>query len=224
MCTDNSERGLPFNYFTQGVAATEVEIDCLTGDCSVLRVDIVMDVGKSINPALDIGQIEGAFVQGMGWSTTEELVWGDDQHPWARPGQLFTRGPGTYKIPSFNDVPRDFRVHLSDTDNRYARIRVWVKGWGWGWPVGKGTWTGTGKIRPTANICRSAYLLHNLLRGFLFSISIVKIFACFFGGKFYFALSNAHWVYLFADFASTLRRRLENHPCFSAAPHISPFR
>jgi xanthine dehydrogenase/oxidase len=79
-----------------------------------------MDVGKSINPALDIGQIEGAFMQGFGWSTMEELVWGDREHPWVREGMLFTRGPGTYKIPAFNDVPIDFRVHLADTDNRFA--------------------------------------------------------------------------------------------------------
>ncbi len=119
-CEKNSERGTPFNYYTQGVACSEVEIDCLTGDSRILRADIVMDLGKSINPAIDIGQIEGAFVQGYGWSTMEELVWGDADHPWVRPGQLFTRGPGTYKIPAFNDVPVDFRVHLSDTDNRFA--------------------------------------------------------------------------------------------------------
>ena len=119
-CTDNAERGLPFNYFTMGVACTEVEIDCLTGDSNILRTDILMDVGKSINPAIDIGQIEGAFIQGYGWSTMEELIWGDKEHTWVRPGQLFTRGPGTYKIPAFNDVPADFRVHLSDTDNRFA--------------------------------------------------------------------------------------------------------
>ncbi len=116
----NSERGTPFNYFTQGVACSEVEIDCLTGDSRVLRADILMDLGKSINPAIDVGQIEGAFVQGYGWCTMEELVWGDADHPWVRPGQLFTRGPGTYKIPAFNDVPIDFRVHLADTDNRFA--------------------------------------------------------------------------------------------------------
>ena len=95
---DNAQRGQPFNYFTQGVACAEVEIDCLTGDASLLRTDIVMDVGKSINPALDVGQIEGAFVQGWGWCTMEELIWGDSQHKWVRPGQLFTRGPGTYKV------------------------------------------------------------------------------------------------------------------------------
>lgn len=116
----NSQRGTPFNYFTEGVVCTEVEIDCLSGDHKVLRVDIVMDLGKSINPLLDIGQIEGAFMQGYGYSTMEEMVWGDSQHKWVRPGQLFTRGPGTYKIPAFNDVPLDFRVHLSDTHNPFA--------------------------------------------------------------------------------------------------------
>jgi xanthine dehydrogenase/oxidase len=117
---ENAKIGTPFNYFTQGVACSEVEIDCLTGDCQLLRVDISMDVGKSLNPALDIGQIEGAFVQGYGYCTMEELIWGDTAHPWVRPGQLFTKGPGTYKIPAFNDVPRDFRVHLSDTYNSFA--------------------------------------------------------------------------------------------------------
>ena len=79
-----------------------------------------MDVGKSINPAIDIGQIEGAFVQGYGWSCMEEMVWGDSQHRWVRPGHLFTKGPGTYKIPAFNDVPHDFRVHLYDTANKFC--------------------------------------------------------------------------------------------------------
>lgn len=117
---DNSQRGQPFNYFTQGVACCEAEIDCLTGDSRLVRVDIVMDVGKSINPALDVGQIEGAFVQGYGWCTMEDLVWGDGQHKWVRPGQLFTRGPGTYKIPAFNDVPQDFRTHLFDGENKFC--------------------------------------------------------------------------------------------------------
>lgn len=117
---DQSKRGVPFNYYTTGVACSEVEVDCLTGDSSVVRTDILMDVGQSINPAIDIGQIEGAFVQGYGWCTMEELAWGDPQHPWIRTGQLFTRGPGTYKIPAFNDVPSDFRVHLQDTKNSHA--------------------------------------------------------------------------------------------------------
>jgi xanthine dehydrogenase/oxidase len=119
-CENNSERGHPYNYFTQGVGCAEVEVDCLTGDHKVLRVDILMDVGKSINPAIDIGQIEGAFVQGMGWLTIEELIRGTKSLPWIKEGQLFTRGPGAYKIPAFNDVPNDFRVHLADTNNRFA--------------------------------------------------------------------------------------------------------
>lgn len=112
--------GNPFNYFTQGAACTEVEVDILTGDNRIIRADIVMDVGQSINPAIDIGQIEGAFVQGYGWCTMEELIWGDKDHPWVREGQLFTRGPGSYNIPSFNDVPGDFRVHLMDRSNKRA--------------------------------------------------------------------------------------------------------
>mmetsp|Transcript_6137 Transcript_6137/g.15100 ORF Transcript_6137/g.15100 Transcript_6137/m.15100 type:complete len:571 (-) Transcript_6137:527-2239(-) len=110
-------RGTPFNYFTQGTAISEVEIDCLTGDSRVLRADIIMDIGNSINPTIDIGQIEGAFIQGLGWLTTEELAFGDREHPWIRPGNLFTKGPGTYKIPSFNDTPIDMRVALLDNAN-----------------------------------------------------------------------------------------------------------
>ncbi|EFJ45339.1 hypothetical protein VOLCADRAFT_63971 [Volvox carteri f. nagariensis] len=102
----------PFNYFCFGAAVSEVELDVLTGDMQVLRSDLVMDVGNPINPAIDIGQVEGGFVQGMGWLVLEELMWGDKQHPWVRPGHLFTKGPGTYKIPSVNDIPVDFRVQL----------------------------------------------------------------------------------------------------------------
>ncbi|GBG80495.1 hypothetical protein CBR_g30957 [Chara braunii] len=105
-------RGSPYAYFTSGVAIAEVEIDALTGDFHVIRVDIFMDIGKPLNPAIDIGQIEGAFVQGMGWATIEELKWGDIEHPWIRPGHLFTQGPGAYKIPTVNDIPIDFRVTL----------------------------------------------------------------------------------------------------------------
>ena len=97
---ENSWKGHPFNYFTQGVAYTEVEIDVLSGNHSTLRSDVIVDVGSSINPAIDIGQIEGAFVQGMGWSTIEEVVYADDDHQWVYPRHgMFTTGPGTYKIP-----------------------------------------------------------------------------------------------------------------------------
>ena len=98
--------GQMFYYFTQGVAAAEVEIDTLTGDWTCLRADILMDVGRSINPAIDYGQIEGAFVQGQGLFTTEESLWHRAS------GQIFTRGPGTYKIPGFRDIPQVFNVSL----------------------------------------------------------------------------------------------------------------
>lgn len=111
---DGKGDGLPFNYFNYGAACAEVEIDCLTGDYYIRRADILMDVGDSLNPAIDIGQIEGAFIQGVGWCTMEELVFLGN-------GMLFTRGPSTYKIPGFNDVPLDFRVSLlADAPNPRA--------------------------------------------------------------------------------------------------------
>ena len=123
----NVGKGQPWRYFTLGTACTEVEVDTLTGDFKVLRSDIVMDVGQPINPAIDIGQIEGAFVQGMGWTTIEELVWGDSQHSWVKPeGRLAGAGPGAYKIPSADDIPTDFRVTLmQDTPiKKYEIIAV----------------------------------------------------------------------------------------------------
>jgi len=102
---DGHGDGTPFNYFSYGASCSEVEIDCLTGDYHIIRTDILMDVGDSLNPAIDIGQIEGAFIQGVGWCTLEELVFLGN-------GMLFTRGPSTYKIPGFNDIPLDFRVEL----------------------------------------------------------------------------------------------------------------
>ncbi|CAB3367423.1 Hypothetical predicted protein [Cloeon dipterum] len=100
-----TKQGKAFNYFTYGVACSEVEIDCLTGDHQVIRTDIVMDLGESINPAIDIGQIEGAFVQGYGLFTMEELVYSPT-------GTLYSRGPGMYKIPGFSDIPAEFNVSL----------------------------------------------------------------------------------------------------------------
>jgi xanthine dehydrogenase large subunit len=97
--------GRPFYYFAYGAACTEVAIDTLTGESKVLKVDILHDVGRSINPGLDIGQIEGGFVQGMGWLTTEQLVWNDK-------GYLSTHAPSTYKIPTAGDVPAHFKVNL----------------------------------------------------------------------------------------------------------------
>ena len=97
--------GRPFYYFAYGAACTQVAIDVLTGESRVLKVDILHDVGRSINPAIDIGQIEGGFIQGMGWLTTEQLVWNDK-------GLLTTHAPSTYKIPTAGDVPRHFKVDL----------------------------------------------------------------------------------------------------------------
>eukprot|EP00984_Skeletonema_dohrnii_P014364 scaffold6018_cov94-Skeletonema_dohrnii-CCMP3373.AAC.4 len=115
---DNAWKGHPFNYFTQGVAMAEVEIDVLTGDHKTISADVLADVGSSINPAIDIGQIEGAFVQGMGWATIEEVVYGDDDHTWIRPrARMHTTGPGTYKIPAFNDVPESFNISLLENAN-----------------------------------------------------------------------------------------------------------
>ena len=108
-------KGRPFFYYAYGAACSEVMLDILTGEMSVRRVDILHDVGRSINPALDIGQIEGAFVQGMGWLTTEELVYDDK-------GRLLTHAPSTYKIPVASDVPGDFRVALFDGANREESI------------------------------------------------------------------------------------------------------
>lgn len=98
-------RGKPFYYFAYGAACCEVVIDILTGEYRLLRADILHDVGASLNPAIDIGQVEGGFVQGMGWLTCEELVWNDK-------GQLLTDGPASYKIPAIGDVPPDLRVTL----------------------------------------------------------------------------------------------------------------
>ena len=97
--------GRPFLYFAGGAACAEVTVDTETGEMRVDRVDVLHDAGRSLNPAIDMGQIEGGFVQGMGWLTTEELVFGED-------GRLLTHAPSTYKIPTCADVPADFRVEL----------------------------------------------------------------------------------------------------------------
>jgi len=116
-----SRKGKPFNYFTFGAAFAEVEVDTLTGDFHLREVDIVMDLGNSLNPAIDIGQVEGAFIQGLGWCILEEVKWGDPTHQWIRPGHLFTQGPGTYKLPTVNDIPLKFKVSLlKDAPNKRA--------------------------------------------------------------------------------------------------------
>jgi len=98
-------RGRPFYYFAYGAAVSEVAIDTLTGETRLLRADVLHDVGQSLNPAIDLGQVEGGFVQGMGWLTSEELWWNDA-------GQLMTHAPSTYKIPVASDVPEHFRARL----------------------------------------------------------------------------------------------------------------
>jgi len=100
-----SGKGRPFFYFANGAACSEVLVDMLTGEMKVTRVDILHDVGRSLNTALDVGQIEGGFVQGMGWLTTEELVYDAE-------GRLRTHAPSTYKIPCASDVPEHFKVEL----------------------------------------------------------------------------------------------------------------
>jgi len=108
--------GHPFYYFANGAAATEVIIDTLTGETRILRTDIVHDVGRSINPAIDKGQIEGGYIQGLGWLTHEELVWDDN-------GRLLTDGPATYKIPAISDMPAIFNVDiLNDSPNEEATV------------------------------------------------------------------------------------------------------
>jgi xanthine dehydrogenase large subunit len=107
--------GRPFLYFAYGAACSEVIVDTLTGENRLVRTDILHDVGRSLNPAIDIGQIEGGFVQGMGWLTTEELVFAKD-------GRLLTHAPSTYKIPVASDVPAAFNVALYPNTNREETI------------------------------------------------------------------------------------------------------
>jgi xanthine dehydrogenase large subunit len=107
--------GRPFFYFANGAAVTEVAVDTLTGENRILRADILHDAGASLNPALDIGQVEGGYLQGAGWLTTEELVWDDK-------GRLRTHAPSTYKIPACSDRPDVFNVTLWNGENREDTI------------------------------------------------------------------------------------------------------
>jgi xanthine dehydrogenase large subunit len=102
--------GHPFYYFAYGAAVSEVVVDTLTGEWKLVRADLLHDAGQSINPAIDLGQVEGAFIQGMGWLTTEELWWNGD-------GRLMTHAPSTYKIPAISDTPAAFNVRLYRNDN-----------------------------------------------------------------------------------------------------------
>jgi xanthine dehydrogenase large subunit len=105
-----SMTGHPYAYYSYGAAVSEVVLDTLTGEWKLLRADLLYDAGQSLNPAIDIGQVEGGFIQGMGWLTTEELWWNKE-------GKLMTHAPSTYKIPAVSDCPRDFRTRLFDNKN-----------------------------------------------------------------------------------------------------------
>jgi len=106
----DAHKGRPFYYFAYGAAVSEVVVDILTGEHKVLAVDILHDVGRSLNPAIDMGQIEGGFIQGQGWLTTEELVWDAK-------GRLLTHSPATYKIPTASDRPKHLKIDLWDGEN-----------------------------------------------------------------------------------------------------------
>ncbi|XP_070572676.1 xanthine dehydrogenase/oxidase-like [Ptychodera flava] len=110
-----TKRDEPYKYFTYGVACSEVEVDCLTGEHQVIRTDIVMDVGRSINPAIDTGQIHGAFMQGYGLFMREELLWSDK-------GELLTCGPGMYDIPRVQHIPREFNIHLLENSENPTAV------------------------------------------------------------------------------------------------------
>jgi len=109
-------QGDAFLYFTKGAACSEVSINRDTGEVKVLRTDILMDLGRSVNEDLDLGQISGAFIQGMGWVTTENLFYNDQ-------GLLLSHAPSTYKIPNVQDVPRVFNIELLENDENYANVR-----------------------------------------------------------------------------------------------------
>lgn len=118
----NKGKGEPFAYWTQGVCVSEAEIDVMTGDHRVVRTDIIMDIARSINPGIDVGQIEGAFTQGVGLVTTEESLWNQE-------GGIMTKGPGNYKIPSANDTPGDLRISfMKEVEGRKSHFLKTVQG------------------------------------------------------------------------------------------------
>jgi xanthine dehydrogenase molybdopterin-binding subunit B len=109
-------KGNPFYYYAYGMSVSEVEVDTLTGESKLLRSDILHDVGDSLNPDIDLGQIEGGFIQGVGWVTTEEIKWD-------KKGHLLTHSPDTYKIPTVNDIPGIFNVKLLEGYPNHGTIR-----------------------------------------------------------------------------------------------------
>ncbi|KNG81047.1 xanthine dehydrogenase [Aspergillus nomiae NRRL 13137] len=148
--------GQMFFYFTQGVTAAEVEIDTLTGDWTPLRADIKMDVGRTINPSIDYGQIEGAFIQGQGLFTTEESLWHRAS------GQIVTKGPGNYKIPGFRDIPQVFNVSLLK-DVEWENLRTIQRSRGVGEPplfMGSAVFFA---IRDALKAARKQYNVHEVL-------------------------------------------------------------
>ncbi|KAE8320871.1 Molybdopterin-binding domain of aldehyde dehydrogenase-domain-containing protein [Aspergillus sergii] len=148
--------GQMFFYFTQGVTAAEVEIDTLTGDWTPLRADIKMDVGRTINPSIDYGQIEGAFIQGQGLFTTEESLWHRAS------GQVVTKGPGNYKIPGFRDIPQVFNVSLLK-DVEWENLRTIQRSRGVGEPplfMGSAVFFA---IRDALKAARKQYNVHEVL-------------------------------------------------------------
>ena len=108
-------KGRPFFYFAYGAAITEVAVDTLTGETSLIRTDILHDCGRSLNTAIDLGQIEGGYAQGVGWLTSEELIWN-------KKGALMTHAPSTYKIPCASDRPKTFNIELWKGDNTQPTI------------------------------------------------------------------------------------------------------
>lgn len=111
----STHEGRAFNYFTNGAAVSEVEIDEYTGELKVLRTDILMDLGRAINPGIDIGQVSGAFIQGMGWVTTENLFYHES-------GKLLSHSPTTYKIPNIQDTPRIFNIELLENHTNTRNV------------------------------------------------------------------------------------------------------
>lgn len=109
-------QGEPFFYFTNGVAVSEVSVDRYTGEVKVLRSDLLMDLGRPLNKEIDLGQVAGAFVQGMGWLTTEKLFYDDK-------GVLKTHSPSTYKIPSVHDIPRTFNIDFIENNNNQKNLK-----------------------------------------------------------------------------------------------------
>ena len=108
-------KGRPFFYFTNGVAATEVSVDRFTGELKVMKTDIYMDLGRPMHPDIDLGQVTGAFVQGMGWVTTESLFYDK--------GFLVSHSPSTYKIPSVHDIPREFNCELIENHQNFRNLK-----------------------------------------------------------------------------------------------------